>query len=329
MRAVRYTRFGDPAEVLEVVDLPEPEPRAGEVRIALEAAPVHLADLKHIRGLPWFDQHAPPHAAGYEGVGRISAIGPGVEGWTVGDRVFLPVRFGAWCEQTIASADGLWRAPEGLPAEQLALVPINFSTAYLLLRHVVRLEPGDWVLQNAANSNVGYYLIRLARRWGLRTVNVVRRAELLPQLAEAGGDLNVLDGDDLAERVRPALGTGRLRLAIDAIAADAPTRLGRCFGGSGGVIASYGLLSGEPCRIPPEMLMLDAVTLTGFYAARTLAEIGPAAAREMQADILHCLAEDPPNAPIAGVYRFAEARAACAHEARVGAERVGKIVLVP
>jgi mitochondrial enoyl-[acyl-carrier protein] reductase / trans-2-enoyl-CoA reductase len=304
MKAICYARFGAPEEVLELVDLPLPVPGPGEVRIRLEASPCHLADLKHIRGLPWFDQYRPPHAAGYEGVGRVSAIGPGVTGWREGERVFLPVRFGAWQEESLAEAEGLWRAPEQLDAVQLALVPINFSTAYLMLRQVVPLERGDWVLQNAANSNVGHYVIRLARRWGLRTVNVVRRAELLPALAAAGGDLNLLDGDDLAERACPALGDGRLRLAIDAIAGDAPTRLGRCFGPDGGTIASYGLLSGEPCRIPQEMLMLGGVTLTGFFAARTLRQIGAAAVAQMRADILRALAEEPPQARIAGVYRF-------------------------
>lgn len=329
MRVVRYTRFGTPEEVLEIVDRPLPVPAAGQVRIRLEASPCHLADLKHIRGLPWFDQYAPPYTPGYEGVGRISAVGAGVTGWREGDRVFLPVRFGAWQEETIAEAAGLWRAPEHVAAEQLALVPINFSTAWLMLRHIVPLQRGDWVIQNAANSNVGHYLIRLCRRWGLHTVNVVRRPEALPALAAAGGDVNVLDGDDLADRLRPALGGAVPKLAIDAIAADAPTRLGRCFYGAGGTIASYGLLSGEPCRIPPEMLMLDAVTLTGFYAARTLVQIGSEAAAAMQADILRALDEDPPNAPIAGVYRFDQVRDAVAHEARVGAAREGKIVVVP
>lgn len=328
MQVVRYVRFGVPEEVLEVADEPVPEPGPGEVRIRLEAAPIHLADLKHIRGLPWFDQYAPPYTPGYEGVGRIDAVGPGVAGRRVGERVFLPVRFGAWREQTIAPAADLWSAPEGIAAEQLALVPINCSTAYLMLRHLVPLERGDWVMQNAANSNVGYYLIRLAKRWGLRTVNVVRRADALPGLAAAGGDLNVVDGDDLAERVKPALGDGRLRLAIDAIAADAPTRMGRCFPREGGTIANYGLLSGEPCRIPPEMLILDAITLTGFYAARTLQQIGPAQVAAMYADVSRFVVEEPPQAPIAATYPLREVRRAVAHAARVGAERAGKIVLV-
>jgi NADPH:quinone reductase-like Zn-dependent oxidoreductase len=329
MKLVRYSRFGPPEAVLEVVDAPEPEPGEGEVRIRLEAAPIHLADLKHIRGVAWFDQYLPPHTPGYEGVGRISAVGAGVAGRRVGERVFLPIRFGAWAEQVIAPADGLWLAPESLPAEQLGLVPINYSTAYLMLRHCVPLRPGDWVIQNAANSNVGYYLIRLCRRWGLRTINVVRRAELLPRLAAMGGDVNLVDGDDLAERVRAQVGDARIPLAIDAVAADAPTRLGRCFGRDGGTILNYGLLSGEPCRIPGEMLMLHGVTLTGFFTARTVRTIGAEAVAAMHAEIDRCLHEDPPATPIAARYRLQDVHAAVAHAARVGAEREGKIILVP
>jgi mitochondrial enoyl-[acyl-carrier protein] reductase / trans-2-enoyl-CoA reductase len=328
MKVIRYFEFGSPEDVLRVVEEPVPQPGAGEVRIRLEASPVHLADLKHIRGLPWFDQYKPPHVPGYEGVGRISAVGQGVQGVKEGDRVFLPVRFGAWSEEIVANAQGLWRAPEGIPAEQLALIPINFSTAYLLLRHVVPLVPGDWVMQNAANSNVGYYLIRLCRQWGLSTVNVVRRPELLAGLDGIGGTLNLVDGDDLAERVQAVVPRGGRKLAIDAIAGDAPTRLGRCFGGVGGTVVSYGLLSGEPCRIPPEMLMLDAVTLTGFFAARTLEQLGAAAVEDIQGYIRQLLEADPPNAPIAGRYPLEQVHSAVRHAAQVGAGREGKIVLM-
>ena len=73
----------------------------------------------HLSGplLEWFDQHAPPYTPGYEGVGRISAVGPGVTPWREGDRVFLPVRFGAWREETVCAAEGLWRAPESVATE--------------------------------------------------------------------------------------------------------------------------------------------------------------------------------------------------------------------
>jgi NADPH:quinone reductase-like Zn-dependent oxidoreductase len=329
MRQVVYRRFGVPEDVLEIERVSSPSPGEGEVAIALEAAPIHLADLKHIRGLPWFDGYKPPYVPGYEGVGRISACGAGVSGWKEGDRVFLPVRFGAWQEHSLARAEGLWAAPEGIPAEQLALIPINLPTAYLLLKSVVPLRAGDWIAQNAANSNVGYYLIQLAKRMGVHTVNIVRRAALLAELDAAGGDLNVLDGVSLGADVAAHVPRGALKLAIDAIAGDATTRLGQCFGGAGGIIASYGLLSGEPCKVPPEMLMLDDVTLTGFYTSRTVGRMSRNAIAAMQAELNDFLVSEPPQAPIAGIYRLDDVCEAVTLAALAGDERTGKVILVP
>lgn len=328
MKLVRYSAFGAPEEVLEVVEVPRPEPGETEVRIRLEASPVHLADLKHIRGVPWFDQYRPPHTPGYEGVGYVTAVGAAVRDRREGDRVFFPVRFGAWAEEIVAPAQGLWPAPTGIDAVQLALIPINFSTAYLMLREVTALSEGDWVLQNAANSNVGYYLIQLCRRWGLNSANAVRRASALPALETAGGTLNLLDGDDLPARVQAAIPRGRLKLAIDAIAGDATTRLAACFGGQAGLVLSYGMLSGQPCSIPPEMLMLDDITLKGFYAARTIEAIGPEATASMHEEINVCLRDSPPRAQIAATYGLEDVRAAVRHAARTQAEREGKIVLL-
>jgi trans-2-enoyl-CoA reductase len=328
MKAIQYFRHGAPDEVLQVTDVVTPHPSAGEVRIRLEASPVHLADLKHIRGEPWFDQFPPPQVPGYEGVGRISAVGDDVEPELVGRRVFLPIGFGAWQEERLAPAQSLWFAPQSLAAEQLALIPINFSTAWLLLRSVLSLQAGDWVLQNAASSNVGYYLIRLCRRRGLRTINVVRRAQHLDHLYRAGGDINLLDGDDLASRVRASLGGGRLRLAIDAIAGDATTRLGHCLD-TGGVIVNYGTLSAQPCRVPGEMLFLNDITLRGFFTARASQQLGADALQAMRHDIAACLIDDPPQAPIAACYRFDQVAQAVRHASLAGAERAGKIVLLP
>ncbi|MFT7289053.1 MAG: trans-2-enoyl-CoA reductase [Halieaceae bacterium] len=328
MKLVRYSAFGPPDTVLEVVEVPIPEPASSEVRIRVEASPIHLADLKHINGVPWFDQYKPPYTPGYEGVGRVSAVGSAVQGVAEGDRVFLPVRFGAWAEEVIAPAQGLWMAPEAIDAVQLALVPINFSTAYLMLREVVQLSPGDWVVQNAANSNVGYYLIKLCRRWGLDSANVVRRESALPALEAAGGSKNFVDGADLSAQVRAVIPPGKLKLAIDAVAGDATARLASCFVDSGGVVLSYGMLSGDPCSIPPEMLMLDDVMLKGFYAARTIEQIGSAATSLMHEEINTCLVESPPEAQIAATYSYSDVREAVQHAARTESDREGKIVLV-
>jgi NADPH:quinone reductase-like Zn-dependent oxidoreductase len=328
MRVIEFAKFGPPEEVLSVVERPSPEPGAGEVVIRLEASPIHLADLKRITGKPWFRSSVFPAVPGYEGVGKVERLGPGVTDVAVGERVFLPIGFGAWREEILAPAEGLWRAdPNGAP-EQLALIPINLRTAYLMLRAIKPLEPGDWFIQNAANSNVGYYMIRLARRMGLRSVNVVRRPELVAQLTGFGADICLLDGPDLAERVAAATGGAPIALGIDAVSGEATDRIAACLAPDG-VVANYGFLTEQDCRISPERMMFTGVSLRSFLTSRPMALMSGAEIAAMHADIDEFLAGETLNAPIAGVYPFSEVHAACAHEARTGREREGKIILVP
>jgi NADPH:quinone reductase-like Zn-dependent oxidoreductase len=329
MQVIQYSDFGEPRDVISIADLPSPEPGVGEVVIALEAAPIHLADLKNIHGLKWFRVPSFPATPGYEGVGRIAALGRSVAGWAIGDRVFLPIAYGAWREQVVAQAADLWRAPEDVPAEQLALVPINLQTAYLMLEDITPLSAGDWIIQNAANSNVGHYLIRLARLRGYKTVNVVRRPELIAPLTALGADVVLLDGPDLAARVSAATGGGNVVLGIDAIAGMATQRLIECLSGAGGVVANYGLLSGEPCLVTPEELMFRGVSLTGFFTSRSIAKMSADAIAAMRREIVGFLQTDMPHVPIAGVYHLSEIQTALAHAARVGGERDGKVILIP
>jgi NADPH:quinone reductase-like Zn-dependent oxidoreductase len=329
MRIVQYSSFGDPKDVVRVVEVPPPVPKAGEVIITLEAAPVHLADLKNIHGMKWFRTENFPATPGYEGVGRITAVGPSVSDWKIGDRVFLPIEYGAWREQIAAQAATLWRAPEGIPAEQLALVPINLQTAYLMLEDIRPLAPGDWIIQNAANSNVGHYLIRLAKKRGYKTVNIVRRPELIQQLTALGADITLLDGPDLAARAATATGGGNIVLGIDAIAGDATQRLIECLSGPGGVVANYGLLSGAMCHVAPEDMMFRGVSLTGFFTSRSISKMTPEEVSVMRQEIVTFLQSDMPHVPIAGAYTMSEIQNALAHAARVGHERNGKVILIP
>jgi NADPH:quinone reductase-like Zn-dependent oxidoreductase len=289
---------------------------------------MHLADLKRITGKPWFRSADFPATPGYEGVGRVERLGPGVTGVSIGERVFLPIGFGAWREEIAASTQGLWRADPDAAPEQLALIPINLRTAYLMLRTIKPLQPGDWFIQNAANSNVGYYMIKLARRMGLRSVNVVRREELVPQLMGFGADICLLDGPDLAERVAAATGGAAIALGIDAVSGEATDRIASCLAANG-VVANYGFLTEQDCRMSPERMMFTGISLRSFLTSRPMALMSPAEIAAMHGDIDDFLAGETLNAPIAGVYRFAEVHAAAAHEAKTGREREGKIVLVP
>jgi len=180
MRAALIKAFGEPTDVLELADIPEPSgPAAGEVLIGVEYAPINMNDLYVIQGV-FPVRPSLPSVVGNEGVGRVLAVGSGVTHLKVGDRVLIPLYAFSWRERLVVPAAGLFSLPDADP-KQLAMLGINPPTASLLLDQAPDLKPGDWVVQNAANSGVGRSVVAIAKARGLKTINLVRRAELIPE----------------------------------------------------------------------------------------------------------------------------------------------------
>jgi NADPH:quinone reductase-like Zn-dependent oxidoreductase len=324
MKVAIFSEFGEPTNVVQVIDRETGAPAAGEVVIKVEAAPVHLADLYAMRGLENFRVPL-PHVPGFEGVGRIQDVGAGVTAYQKGDRVFLPIACGAWREEVRAKADGLLPAPEG-DAAQLSLMPINPPTSYLVLKDFGDLKPGDWMIQNAANSNCGRYLIEMAKLWGIKTINVVRRPELVDELQALGGTVTLLDGDDLPERVKAATGNAQIRLGLDAINGMATQRLALCLA-EGGTLLEYGRALGQMCMVAPEVIFLRDIRIIGFYTVRQFAQRSPAQVRAIYQDLVDMFTKGQLTAKIAATYPLARVKEAVAHAARTGEHRDGKIIL--
>lgn len=324
MKAVQFPQFGVPTDVAAPVELPAPAaPGPGEIAVDLLCSPINPADLLLILGL--YGVRPPlPAFGGLEGVGRVSAVGPDVHNVKVGDRVLIGG--GCWREQMITSAQGKFPLPEAAPAEQLAMLTVNPPTAWGMLHDFVKLEPGDWVIQNAANSGVGTSLIVLARKLGMRSIAVVRRDDVAPRLRELGADLVLVDGPDLAERVRAALGGGRLRLAIDAVAGEATMRLGACLD-NGGTVVNYGLLSGQACQLGGVETVFRDITLRGFWLNNWFARHPPAEIAGVFGKLAEMLADGSIAVPVEATYPLSRVHEALAHAAREG--RGGKVLLVP
>jgi NADPH:quinone reductase-like Zn-dependent oxidoreductase len=144
-------------------------------------------------------------------------VGANVDQELVGRRVVILPTFkhGTWAHETVVPASRLIPVPEEVDALQLAMLPVDAATAYALLHDFVALSPGDWIGLNLANSAVGHYLVPLARRAGIRTLAVVRREAAAEQVRQLGGDLVLVDGDDLAERAIAALDGASLRLLLE------------------------------------------------------------------------------------------------------------------
>ena len=221
MRAIQITEFGRPEDVLHVIDAPEPpSPGPSEVRVAVEFSPLFVSGALLRPPLPLIP--------GNEGVARIIEVGQGVDTVAVGDLVVVPLFAGAWREQLLLPAEGLFRLPHG-SAEQFSMLGSNPPTAGLILSEFAGLKPGDWIVQNAANSGVGRSLIALAKARGFRTINLARDESVLADLTTAGADIVHLDDATAAEdaRKRSAL-PGSRSLSTRWVAPPGPACLTCC-----------------------------------------------------------------------------------------------------
>lgn len=325
MKIVTFDRFGPAHEVCQCVDAPDPgRPGDGEAVVRVLAFPINPVDMLTIAG-EYADRPTLPATPGSEAVGRVEAVGPGVANVKAGDRVLLMGR-NNWASMKRDKAKALLPVTPDLDVEQAAMLKINPATAYLMLKNYGNLEPGDWLIQNAANSGVGRLAIRLAKAQGFKNVAVVRREELKRPLAAIGADVVLVDGDDLARRVKAATGGADIRLAIDAVAGSATSRLSECVG-DGATVVTYGRLSGEPCQMPPNRVIFAGVTLTGFWLVRHLGAMDDAGRAALYAELGKRVASGELATEIAAVHAIADIRQALAEAARDG--RDGKVLVRP
>lgn len=267
MKAAVFDRFGPAADVVAVRDVPKPTPGRGEVLVRMLASPVNPSDLLYTEGKYGLKPKLPA-TPGFEGVGVVEASGGGLLGWFRKGRRVAVVNdgIGNWGEYTVANARQVIPVPDGLSDEQAACFFVNPATALAMTRHVLKVSPGEWLLQTAAGSNLGKMLIRLGKKHGYKTINVVRRAEQADELKQLGADEVIVAPDGaFAEQVRGITRVGVLH-AIDpvggttgagAVAALAPG--GRCL--------LYGLLSGEPVPVDPRFLITGSKVVQGFWLA--------------------------------------------------------------
>jgi len=325
MKQVLIDRYGRPEEVARCAETDDVgAPDAGEVVFDVLAFPINPADVSFCRGT-YRLRPALPATPGAECVGRVTAVGAGVTHVKPGDLV-INLQRENWAQRRRVKADDVVPAPSGLPLRQAAMLRINPPTALLLLTDIVALKPGDWVIQNVANSAVGGLLIRLARARGLRTANVVRRESLFGELRALRADALVVDGPDLAQKVTAQTGGAPIRLGIDAVSGGATARISSCVA-DGGVVCNYGSMSGEDPVMSRSALTSGGQTLVGFILGRALASRSLDEVRTMYADLGRQLLDGTLSAPVEKVYPIEEIKAALAH-AQQG-ERAGKILVAP
>jgi NADPH:quinone reductase-like Zn-dependent oxidoreductase len=322
MKAIQIEAFGNPAEVMKLVDIPDVgSPGEGEVVIALEASPINMSDLLMISGRYGYRPKLPA-VVGTEGVGRVVAVGGGVSHLKAGDRTLIPYPAAAWAERIKVEASRL--RPLTGDVHQLAMLGINPPTAYLTLTDYVTLPSGAWVIQNAANSGVGRALIGIAKSLGLKTVNVVRRDDVVAELKATGGDVVLVDGPDLAKRVKAETGGAPIALAVDGVADTATANLMGCLAEKG-VLVFYSAISGKPFVGPAQPLIFRDVSLRGFWLANWFKTATPDQITEMYDRLTPLVASGAIKSPVAGTYSFAQIAEAVA----VATKNRGKALFTP
>jgi NADPH:quinone reductase-like Zn-dependent oxidoreductase len=266
MRKLQITAIGEPVDVLELVEFEAATPGPGQVLVEVQAATINASDFLYISG-QYFITPQPPADVGAEGVGRVVAVGPGEDASLVGARVLiLPTyRQGTWATHLVAATTDIVVVPDDIDTVQLAMVGINPMTALLMLRNYGNPStPDRWIGQTAGNSAVGEYLIKLARRFGWKTMSVVRREAAAEQVRSWGGDRVVIDDDSLESILAQSLSGTELDIVVDSVGGRAARQLVHHLR-FGGTLVSYAVLSGQTASPGVLDLIGRHVDWTGFW----------------------------------------------------------------
>ncbi len=269
MKALNVTETGDPIVVIKLIDVEEPVLEPDNVIVELIAAPINPSDILQIQGL-YPTKKTFPAILGNEGVGKIVQIGGNVTHVKVGDNVLLPLGSNTWQSQLVIPARKVFPLPKA-DILQLSMIGINPPTAYAMITEFVQLGSDDWIVQNAANSAVGRYVIELSKIMGYKTINIVRREELKSELSQLGADIVVVDGPNVVREIRDKIGKGKIKLGLDAVAGEATDKISQILSRKG-LIITYGALSLENMQLNMAIMMRKDLTLKTYWLSHWLQE---------------------------------------------------------
>lgn len=326
MKAIIITRPGGP-EVLELRDVPVPAPHDGEVRVRVRATAVNRADLLQTRGRYPVPPGAPPDIPGLEFAGEIDALGAGVDGWRIGDRVFGIAGGGSYAEYLTVHAGSLAAIPPRLDWHSAAAIPEAFITAHDAMITQADLAPGESVLIHAVGSGVGLAAVQVARWRDARPYGTSRTAAKIDAARAHGLVDGVVVEDDLSAFVDAArewtdgqgvsvivdlVGGAYVPAGIEALAVR-------------GRLILVGTVAGNRAELRLDSLLRKRATVRGtVLRARSTAEKAAATAAFVQ-DLLPAVAAGELRAHVDRVLPLEDA--AEAHRIVARNDNVGKLVL--
>ncbi len=316
---------GTPEEVIRLEERELSNLQPHDILLETQFVPVNPADINMLEG-KYAIKPELPCPLGYDGVGIVTDVGSEVTDIFPGDHVIIPTQRGTWCQYRIVSADNAIVIPKDIPLQSAAMLNVNPFTALLMLESFVSIDKGDWIIQNAANSGVGRAVIDIAKRKSWKTVNIVRRQELVEELTIAGGDI-VMTLDDLkSKKLMQLLPNVTMKLALNGVGGESARHIARplC---KGGFHITYGAMGREPLMIDNGLLIFRDITVKGFMRSDCLRALSSDKISEHYATLAKLASDDAFQVPVEQVYPFEECAKAVEH-AQQGA-RSGKILMTP
>lgn len=329
MRALQFDRHGEPGDVLELRDVRPAPLNSGQARVRILLTPINPSDLLRIRGL-YGTMPSYPASPGFEGVGIIEESKAPFSKWfrgiSPGRKVVVLNQFtGNWQEQVVLPAYRLFPVPEGVSDHDAAGYFVNPATALIMPRYVLKVPEGAWLLQSAAGSSLGKMVIKLGKKLGFKTINIVRRAETAATIRKLGAD-EVIDAskEEVVTRVKEITKGQGVRYALDAVGGPAVSQVVQCLGENGHVLL-YGSLDMSPGEFTNRHIIGNGIKIESFALQRWSAARNGLQLLSLLKEIGRLMQENVLTAEVAETYPIEKFQ-----EAIVAAEtpgRQGKILL--
>lgn len=325
MQSIIHHSFGEPAEVLQLAEMPRPEPKAGQVRIKTILSPMHNHDVWTVRGSYGYKPTLPA-IGGSEAVGMVDAVGEGVDQSKLGQRVAVAGVHGSWAEYFIAPAQAIIPLNDAIDNETAAQL-IGMPISALMLLDFVNIQPGQWLIQNTANGAVGKTVAMIAQARGLQVINLVRRSDAIAEMQALGiQHVVATDQDDWKAQVKALHADQPLIAGVDSIGGSASGEMLNLLS-ENSLLVSFGSMTGETMQISSGDLIFKQATVKGFWASVVSKEMPAERKKALFVELLTLAAQKKLILHVEGVFGFDEIQTA-ALKATQGA-RQGKVLLKP
>ncbi len=289
MRALQVQALGPDYAGCRLAEVDRPEPGPGEVRVRVRAASVNFPDLLMTRG-EYQLKPSLPFTPGLDFSGEVDALGPGAQGWRVGDLVVGGARLGAFAEYVVVEAAAIGRKPERLDWGQAAAYPAAYLTAYVALVRRAQLKPGEWVLVHGAAGGVGLACVDLAKALGARVIAAsASDAKLQVVEREYAPDAIVNTSAGFRDAVKAITGGRGADVIYDPVGGDVFDESVRCIAFDGRLLV-IGFTSGRIPTVSVNMPLIKGFSVVGVRAGEYGRQF-PDKGRENSAEVARLAAE--------------------------------------